>query len=69
MSKPIPRARWVFRWTARLRREGGSLSFTIPRNLVRGLRLEAGDEMVVGREDDGILMRPKVPRPIARDAY
>lgn len=51
--------RFVFRYAARLRREGGSLAITVPRYIVRRWRLEAGDELLIRSTEEGILMAPR----------
>lgn len=56
--------RFVFRYAARLRREGGSLAITVPRYIVRRWRLEPGDELLIRSTEEGILMAPRFP-----DAY
>ena len=43
----------------RLRREGGSLSITVPRYIVRHWKLEAGMRLVVRSTDQGILLFPR----------
>lgn len=53
--------RFFFRYAARLRREGGSLSLTMPRYIVRQWQLEAGDDMLVRSTEEGILMTPRFP--------
>lgn len=51
--------RLVVRVTARLRREGGSLIMSIPRNVVRHWKLEAGALLVVRSTERGILLYPR----------
>ena len=52
-------SRLVTRFSVRLRREGGSLSVTIPRYIVRHWKLEAGMRLVVRSTDQGILFYPR----------
>ena len=52
-------SRLVARFSVRLRREGGSLSATIPRYIVRHWKLEAGMRLVVRSTDRGILLFPR----------
>jgi antitoxin component of MazEF toxin-antitoxin module len=52
-------SRLVTRLSVRLRREGGSLSVTIPRYIVRHWKLEAGMRLVVRSTDRGILLFPR----------
>ena len=65
--------RLVARISVRLRREGGSLSITIPRYIVRRWKLEPGMRLVVRSTDRGILLYPRYflpySRNIARDAH
>lgn len=42
----------------RLRRAGGSVSATLPKEMVERMRLEAGDEVFVVDTTDGILITP-----------
>jgi AbrB family looped-hinge helix DNA binding protein len=51
--------RFVFRWSTRVRREGGSLSITIPRYVARRLGLKPGDELLVRLTEEGIVLRPR----------
>jgi antitoxin component of MazEF toxin-antitoxin module len=51
--------RLVVRFTVRLRREGGSLSITVPCHIVRQWKLTAGDRLVVRSGDEGILIYPR----------
>lgn len=70
--------RLVARFSVRVRKEGGSLSITIPRYIVRRWKLEAGMRLVVRSTDRGILLYPRYFLPyshqgtrqpnIARDA-
>ena len=52
-------SRLVTRFSVRLRREGGSLSVTIPRYVVRQWKLEAGMRLVVRSTNQGILLYPR----------
>jgi antitoxin component of MazEF toxin-antitoxin module len=52
-------SRLVARFSVRLRREGGSLSITIPRYIVRHWKLEAGMRLVVRATNQGILLFPR----------
>ena len=51
--------RLVVRFSARIRREGGSLSITIPRYLVRNWKLEPGQWLVLRTSEEGIVLRPR----------
>lgn len=59
MLQPPKSSRLVARFSVRLRREGGSLSVTIPRYIVRHWKLEAGMRLVVRSTDRGILLFPR----------
>src|SRR5687768_2369804 len=65
--------RLVARISVLLRREGGSLSITIPRHIVRHWKLEAGARLVLRSTDEGILLYPRyfapysVKTPVERD--
>lgn len=52
---------FFFRYAARLRREGGSLSLTIPRYIVRHWELRAGDDLLVRSTEEGIFLTPRFP--------
>ena len=52
-------SRLVARFSVRLRREGGSLSVTIPRYIVRHWKLEPGMRLVVRSTKHGILLYPR----------
>jgi len=52
-------SRLITRFSVRLRREGGSLSVTIPRYIVRHWTLEAGMRLVVRSTNQGILLFPR----------
>ena len=58
--------RLVCRISVRLRREGGSLSATIPRYIVRHWKLEAGMRLVVRSTKYGILLYPRYFLPYSR---
>ena len=60
--------RLVARLSVRLRREGGSLSLTIPRYIVRHWKLEAGARLMVRSTDQGILLYPRYFLPYSRSA-
>jgi antitoxin component of MazEF toxin-antitoxin module len=51
--------RLIARFSVRLRREGGSLSITIPRHVVRHWELEPGARLVLRSTDAGILLYPR----------
>jgi hypothetical protein len=59
-------SRLVTRVSVRLRREGGSLSVTIPRYIVRHWTLEAGMRLVVRYTDRGILFYPRYFLPYSQ---
>ena len=44
-----------------LRRAGGSLSATLPKDMADRLRLEAGDRVLAVETDQGILLTPYDP--------
>ena len=58
MPRRINAYRFVFRSTTRVRREGGSLSITIPRYIAQRLDLRPGEELIVRLTDEGIVLRP-----------
>lgn len=60
--------RLVVRVVARLRRQGGSLIFTVPRNVVRRWKLEAGQLLVVRSTQEGVLLYPRYSLPYITDA-
>jgi hypothetical protein len=60
--------RLVARFSVRLRREGGSLSVTVPRYVVRHWKLEAGMRLVVRSTDRGILLYPRYFLPYSQAA-
>ncbi|MGQ0712828.1 MAG: AbrB/MazE/SpoVT family DNA-binding domain-containing protein [Gemmatimonadaceae bacterium] len=60
--------RLVARFSVRVRREGGSLSMTIPRYIARHWKLEPGVRLVVRSTDKGILLYPRYFLPYAPDA-
>jgi antitoxin component of MazEF toxin-antitoxin module len=60
--------RLVARFSVRLRREGGSLSVTIPRYIVRHWKLEAGMRLVVRSTNQGILLYPRYFLPYSSAA-
>lgn len=45
----------------RLRRAGGSVSATIPKELVTRLRLEVGDRVFITETEEGLLLTPYDP--------
>lgn len=45
----------------RLRRMGGSLGATLPKELVDALRVEAGDKLFAIQTDGGLLLTPHDP--------
>jgi len=55
--------RLVARFSVRLRREGGSLSITVPSYIVRHWRLEPGARLVVRATDEGVLLYPRYFAP------
>lgn len=67
MERKFNRYRFVFRWRVRIRREGGSLSLTIPRYLVRRMQLSAGEDLIARLTEDGLLFRPVYWKPAARE--
>jgi antitoxin component of MazEF toxin-antitoxin module len=56
----------VARISVRVRREGGSLSLTMPRYIVRHWKLEAGTRLVVRSTKLGILLYPRYFLPYSR---
>ena len=60
--------RLVARFSVRLRREGGSLSMTVPRYIVRHWKLEAGMRLVVRSTDRGVLLYPRYFLPYSRES-
>lgn len=59
-------ARLVARPSVLIRREGGSLSMTIPVHVVRKWKLEPGQRLVVRTTDEGILLYPRYFMPYSR---
>ena len=57
------------RVTVRLRREGGSLSVTVPCHIVRQWKLKAGDRLLVRSSDEGILIYPRYFAPYSARAW
>lgn len=55
--------RFAFRWAVRVRKEGASLSVTIPKYVTRLIGLAPGDELLVKVTEDGILLRPRYFKP------
>jgi antitoxin component of MazEF toxin-antitoxin module len=51
--------RLIARVSVRIRREGGSLSMTIPRYIVRHWNLEPGSRLVIRSTDEGVLLYPR----------
>ena len=62
LGRPKSR-RLVARISVRLRREGGSLSMTVPRYIVRHWNLEPGARLVVRSTDEGVLLYPRYFAP------
>lgn len=63
MRAKYNRYRFVFRWTVRVRKEGGSISLTLPKYIVRKIRIDPGDELAARLTEDGILLRPVLFKP------
>ncbi len=61
--------RLVVRRSVRLRREGGSLSITVPCHIVRQWKLKAGDRLVLRSSDEGILIYPHYFMPYSHRAW
>ena len=60
----IPQSpRLVVRATVKLRPQGGSLVISLPRNVVRDWKLEAGMRLVVRTTENGILLFPRYSLP------
>jgi antitoxin component of MazEF toxin-antitoxin module len=55
--------RLIARFSVLLRREGGSLSITIPRYIARHWQLEPGARLVVRSTDEGVLLYPRYFAP------
>ncbi len=47
--------------TVKLRKMGGSVGATLPKDLVERLHLDAGDELFVVTTEEGILLTPYDP--------
>jgi antitoxin component of MazEF toxin-antitoxin module len=60
--------RLVARVSVRVRREGGSLSMTIPRYIARHWKLEPGARLIVRSTQEGILLYPRYFLPYSRSA-
>jgi hypothetical protein len=58
--------RLVARFSVRLRREGGSLSLTVPRYIVRHWKLKPGARLIVVSTDKGVLLYPRYFLPHVR---
>jgi antitoxin component of MazEF toxin-antitoxin module len=77
MRRPQPLAlrgrpksrRLIARFSVLLRREGGSLSVTIPRYIVRHWKLQPGARLVVRSTDEGVLLDPRYFAPYADRAW
>jgi antitoxin component of MazEF toxin-antitoxin module len=63
MMQPPKSPRLIVRACVRLRRQGGSLILTVPRNVVRHWKLHAGAALVVRSTDNGILLFPRYTLP------
>ena len=59
MTMRVRHPRLVTRLSVRLRKEGGSLSLTVPRYIARKWRLEPGHRLIVRSTDEGILLYPR----------
>lgn len=46
----------------KVRRMGGSLGATLPKDMMERLKVEAGDDMFAVETDDGILLTPFDPK-------
>ena len=46
----------------KMRRVGGSISATLPKDMMARLKVEAGDEMFAVETDQGVLLTPYDPR-------
>ena len=68
MLQPPKSPRLVARISVRLRKEGGSLSITIPRYVVRRWKLKAGMRLVVRSTDQGIRIYPRYFLPYSRQS-
>lgn len=66
MTFRVRSERLVARLSVVVRKEGGSLSLTVPRHVVRKWRLKAGDRLMVRTTDEGILLYPRHPLPVVR---
>lgn len=64
MRPKSPRLR--VRLSVLLRREGGSISMTVPRYITRKWNLNPGDRMLVRSTDEGILLCPRYFLPYVR---
>ena len=61
MSFRVKHPRMRARFSVLIRREGGSLSMTIPRFIVRKWKLEPRARLIVRSTDEGILLYPRYP--------
>jgi AbrB family looped-hinge helix DNA binding protein len=59
MIRKYNRYRYAFRWSVRVRREGASMSVTIPKYVTRLMSLQPGDDLLVKLTEDGIVLRPR----------
>ena len=48
-----------------LRKVGGSVMLPIPPEMLREMSLDVGQDVLLSSEDNGIHVRPSVPRPSA----
>ena len=63
---PPKSPRLVARLSVKLRREGGSLSVTIPRHVVRKWKLEPGQRLAVKSTQEGVLLYPVAYMKVVR---
>ena len=58
MPVKLKSPRLIVRFLVRLRREGGSISMTVPVHVVRKWKLRPGAALVLRSTDEGILLYP-----------
>jgi len=66
MTVRVSHPRMRVRMSIVLRKEGGSLSMTIPRSVVRKWKLQPKSRLLIRSTDEGILLYPRYVTTIVR---
>jgi hypothetical protein len=66
MPTKLKSPRLIVRHLVRLRREGGSISMTVPVHIVRKWKLRPGAALVLRSTDEGILLYPSFFGPFLK---